>query len=91
MEEELIQFSGKKDRVPDNITEVFAQTLKRLRKENLLTQHDLVEKSGVSLRMISDLERGVKQPSLITLHKLAKGLDISLLKLIEQLLSDMNR
>ncbi len=71
-----------------NITEDFAKTLKHIRAEKNYTQHDLSENSGLSLRMISDLERGIRQPSLITLYKLAKGLDIPLPQLIEKFLRE---
>ena len=70
------------------ITQDFAKTLKNVRVEKSYTQHDLSERSGLSLRMISDLERGIRQPSLITLYKLAKGLGIPLLQLIEKFLKE---
>ena len=73
------------------IRKAFAKTLKDLRFEKGLTQHDLEERSGLSLRMISDLERGVTQPSLVTLFKLTKGLDISLMKLSERLINEMGK
>jgi len=73
------------------ITGDFAKTLKNVRTEKDLTQHGLSDKSGLSLRMISDLERGVRQPSLITLYKLAKGLGVTLPQLIEKFLMEMSR
>lgn len=72
---------------PD-ILSTFANTLRNLRMERDMTQHDLEDKSGLSLRMISDMERGVKQPTLMTLIKLAKGLDISVVELIGQFIKD---
>ncbi len=41
--------------------EEFAGLLKRLRTEAGLTQEDLAERSGVSVRSISDLERGINR------------------------------
>ncbi|MEQ9218934.1 MAG: helix-turn-helix transcriptional regulator [Cyclobacteriaceae bacterium] len=72
-----------------HIPKEFGKVLSTLRKEKEMTQHDLVESSGLSLRMISDLERGFLQPSLITLFKLAKGLNISPLDLIKRLLESL--
>ena len=69
---------------PSDVLTIFAGTLRKLRTERDMTQHDLEDKSGLSLRMISDMERGVKQPTLMTLIKLAKGLDISVVELIGQ-------
>ena len=73
-----------------NVKKNFAATLKTIRKEKSLSQSDLVYKSGMSIRMISDLERGILQPSLVTLFKLSKGLDIGIQELIEKLLIEMN-
>ncbi|MEQ8552105.1 MAG: helix-turn-helix transcriptional regulator [Cyclobacteriaceae bacterium] len=74
-----------------NIPQEFGKVLAKLRKEKGMTQHDLVDNSGLSLRMISDMERGLVQPSLITLFKLSKGLDISPLDLIKRLLLSLER
>ncbi len=68
-----------------NIPQEFGKVLTTLRKEREMTQHDLADNSGLSLRMISDMERGIIQPSLITLFKLAKGLKISPTDLMERL------
>ena len=73
------------------ITEDFARVLKTLRKEKKLTQHDLTDRSGLSLRMISDLERGVRQPSLVTLYKLAKGLDMPVLEFMERIVKSKDQ
>ncbi len=80
---------GSHDEPLNSITADFAKTLKRIREGKRLTQHDLEEKSGLSLRMISDLERGLRQPTLRTLFKLAKGLGMTIMELIEQLLKEM--
>ena len=37
----------------------FAGLLRRLRSEAKLTQEELAEKAGLSLRAVSDLERGI--------------------------------
>ncbi len=73
----------------NSITADFAKTLKRIREKKRLTQHDLEDNSGLSLRMISDLERGIRQPTLKTLFKLSKGLNMNLLAFIEQVQKDM--
>lgn len=72
-----------------HVPKEFGQVLASLRKEKEMTQHNLVDSSGLSLRMISDMERGLIQPSLITLFKLAKGLNISILDLIRRLLETL--
>lgn len=73
-----------------NLGKNFSSSLREMRKERSLTQHDLSDRSGLSLRMISDLERNVRQPTLMTLFKLAKGLNISMRDFMERLLGDMD-
>ncbi len=58
--------------------ERFADQLRRHRLAAGLTQEELAERSGLSVRGISDLERGVKQrPHPETVRLLARGLDLS--------------
>ena len=41
--------------------EAFGEMLRRLRTAASLSQEDLAERAGLSVRGISDLERGVRQ------------------------------
>ncbi len=50
-----------------------SQVVKKLRKENNLTQEDLYYKSGVGLRFIRDLEQGKAS---LRLDKVNKLLDL---------------
>ncbi|MDI6757384.1 MAG: helix-turn-helix transcriptional regulator [Endomicrobiia bacterium] len=52
-----------------------AQTLKSRREEAGITQEKLSEASGVSAKFISDVERGVKKPSIVTVAKMARALN----------------
>src|SRR4051812_27738168 len=53
----------------------FADLLRHLRTTAALSQEELSERSGVSLRGISDLERGVRRaPHLTTVRVLADAL-----------------
>src|SRR5918998_5028287 len=49
-----------------------------LRRERGLTLEELAERSGVSRAMISKVERGEKNPTLVVAAKLAEGLGITL-------------
>jgi transcriptional regulator with XRE-family HTH domain len=53
-----------------------------LRRERGLTLNLLAERSGVSRAMISKLERGEKNPTLVVAAKLAEGLGVSLSQLV---------
>jgi predicted ATPase/DNA-binding XRE family transcriptional regulator len=56
----------------------FGEELRRKRRASGLTQDQLSERSGVSIRAITDLERGVvNRPRLDTINLLAEGLDLS--------------
>lgn len=64
------------------IEEAFGQVIKGIRKERKLSQEKLAFESKLDRTFISHLERGRKQPSLITIFQLARALGISPAKLI---------
>lgn len=67
----------------DKITQDFSRTLKRLRIEKNLTQEELAQRSGVDYKYFQKLEgQTPSSPTLSTLEKLAKGLNISLVELV---------
>ena len=55
----------------------------RLRREKGLTQEQVEERSGFSQQYLSDLERGRRNPTVITLYELAQALGISHLELVK--------
>jgi transcriptional regulator with XRE-family HTH domain len=55
--------------------------VKRLRRRRGLTLEELAGLSGVSRAMISKLERGEKNPTLVVVAKLAEGLGVTLSQL----------
>jgi len=57
------------------------ERVRELRRGRGLTLAGLAELSGVSRAMISKLERGEKNPTLVVAAKLAEGLDVSLSRL----------
>lgn len=60
----------------------FAIVLKKLRCKKGLSQEELGFQSGLHRTYISQLERGLKSPSLKTLQKIASVLEISLTELM---------
>jgi transcriptional regulator with XRE-family HTH domain len=56
--------------------------VRALRRERELTLDGLARRSGVSRAMISKLERGEKNPTLVVAAKVAEGLEVSLSQLI---------
>jgi len=60
----------------DDVREQFGQIVRRLRKERALTQEELAFKAGMSVPYLSDLERGMWNPSLAMIVDLARALEI---------------
>ena len=49
-----------------------------LRRQKRMSQLDLALESEINKNYISDLERGMRNPSIIILNKIARGLNIDL-------------
>lgn len=65
------------------VVEIFGKVLRELREANQLSQEKLAEYCELDRTYISLLERGLRQPTITTIFKLAKALNISASKLIE--------
>jgi transcriptional regulator with XRE-family HTH domain len=61
---------------------LFGQRVRELREKRKMTQTDLATAAGMSLPYVSDVERGVKVPSLTTLVRLAVALNCKLTALV---------
>jgi transcriptional regulator with XRE-family HTH domain len=57
------------------------QAVKQLRAARELTQEELSRLTGLHPTYLSDIERGARNPSFITLVRLTAGLDASLTEL----------
>lgn len=53
------------------------KNVRELREQKKLTQEALAERSGLDPSYISGIERAVRNPSVISLNRLAKGFEIS--------------
>lgn len=62
----------------------FGRSLAQLRLEAGLTQEVLAERAGLHPTYIGGLERGVRNPTLLTLLALSKGLNCRLSYLIKK-------
>jgi transcriptional regulator with XRE-family HTH domain len=54
----------------------------RLRQAKGLTQEDVSARSGFSQQYLSGLERGIRNPTVITLYELARALGVTHLDLV---------
>lgn len=67
-----------------NLNSVIAENLKRLRLERNLSLGQLAELSEVSKVMISQIEKGDSNPTINTIWKIAKGLNVPYTVLIDK-------
>jgi transcriptional regulator with XRE-family HTH domain len=54
----------------------------RIRKEKGLTQEQLAERCGLSQQYLSGLERGRRNPTIVTLYEIASALGVSHVDLV---------
>ena len=54
----------------------------RIRKARGWTQEELAERSGLSQQYLSDLERGKRNPTIVTIYELAQAFGVSHLELV---------
>ena len=54
----------------------FGKHLRKLREHADLTQEELADRAGLHFTYIGQIERGLRNPSLINLEKIAKALKI---------------
>ncbi|WP_282093617.1 helix-turn-helix domain-containing protein [Epibacterium ulvae] len=59
------------------------QNFARIRREKGLTQEQVEERSGFSQQYLSGLERGRRNPTIITLYELSQALGVSHVELLE--------
>ncbi|MFA6446559.1 MAG: helix-turn-helix transcriptional regulator [Candidatus Paceibacterota bacterium] len=60
----------------------FGKHLRQLREAKGWTQEELADKAGMHFTYIGQIERGLRNPSLINLERLAKALKIDAGKLL---------
>jgi transcriptional regulator with XRE-family HTH domain len=65
-----------------DMRKLVGQNVARLRLEKGLTQEQLAENSGFTQQYLSDLERGRRNPTVVTLFHLATALGVEPAKLL---------
>lgn len=63
---------------------LLSKRLRELRKDAGLTQEELAKRAGISVKYLQNLEgEDPKNPSLLTLDKISKGLEVSISQLLD--------
>lgn len=65
-----------------DMRELVGRNFARLRQDKELTQEEVAARSGFSQQYISSLERGQRNPTIITLYELAQALGVSHVDLV---------
>ena len=58
------------------IKEALGQNIRRIREKQNITQEELANLSGLHFTYIGQKERGLRNPTLATLHKISKALRV---------------
>lgn len=66
-----------------NIKRELGQRIRILRKRQGLTQEEMADKCGLHWTYIGGLERGERNPTLTTMQKVAAGLGVGVVELIQ--------
>lgn len=66
-----------------NINIIFGKRVAELRNEQHISQEELAYRCGLHRTYIGAIERGEKSPTLNTIEKIAKGLNVQIIQLWE--------
>lgn len=65
-----------------DMRKLVGRNVRRIRIERSMTQEQFAERSGFSQQYISDLERGRRNPTIVSLYELAQALGATPIDLI---------
>ena len=67
-----------------DMRQLVGRNFSRLRRETGLTQEQVAERSGFSQQYISGLERGRRNPTIVTLYELAQAIGVDFRELLQE-------
>jgi transcriptional regulator with XRE-family HTH domain len=68
-----------------SVVDRFPHVLRKVRTDKGLSQEELADLAGLHRTYISQIERGLKSPSLRSLEQIANGLGVTLSELLRRL------
>ena len=66
-----------------DMRKLVGRNVRRVRTKKCLTQEQFADRSGFSQQYISDLERGLRNPTVVTLFELAQALGTTPVQLLK--------
>lgn len=66
-----------------DMRKLVGRNVRRVRTTKGLTQEQFADRSGFSQQYISDLERGLRNPTVVTLFELAQALETTPVQLLK--------
>ena len=66
-----------------DMRKLVGRNVRRVRVKKDLTQEEFADRSGFSQQYISDLERGLRNPTVVTLFELAQALGTTPVQLLK--------
>ena len=67
------------------VIKCFGASVQKLRSGLRISQEQLAERANLHRTYIADIERGARNPTLLTIKKLAKGLGVSAADLLTEI------
>ncbi len=67
----------------DQLSQVFGERLKKLRMEKGLTQEELARRAGFHRTYAGNIERGLENPTIETVSRMADVLDVPLSEMFD--------
>jgi transcriptional regulator with XRE-family HTH domain len=80
----LLLLIGRRGEMSKKVKKAFGRALRELRKKRGLSQLDVSTVSDLDRAYMSELERGLKNPSLETIFRLADAMKISAVDIIKK-------
>jgi len=72
----------------NNISIIFGKSLQKIRKERKWSQEKFADIIGIHRTYLGAIERGEKNITIITIHKISKALNVSISELFEMIKLD---
>lgn len=74
-----------------DVEKAFGAVLRRMRKERGWTQENLAARADIERTFVSFLERGLRQPTLTSILKIAEALGVSAADIVGQVEAEMSK